>query len=99
MGQLKSVNYFLSSESKLNCMLHVLYYLTQKRLRSQYGWRLGLEFKKDIQAMTGGQYSNDLYLALVFTPWNKPSLVLMLAFTQPIRILLRSHSGIKTIDK
>ena len=88
MWQLKSVNYFLSSESHLYSMFHVLDYLPHKNMQNVN--RVG-NFTNFTQTQFGDEITAilllDSDLAFVFTPRDKPSLVLVLPFAQTIRIL------------
>ena len=89
MRQLESVNYFLGSESHLYRMFHVLDYLPQKNMQNI---NVNVSnFTNFTQKLFGDEITAilllDSHLAFVFTPWDKPSLVLVFPFAQTIRIL------------
>ena len=72
--QLESVHYFLSSEAQLDGMVHVFNHLNQRKLADK------------VKALSRDEI---LYLALLLAPGNEPGLMLMLAFAQAIRILVK----------
>ena len=89
MWQLKSVNYFLSSESHLYSMFHVLDYLPHMHMQN-INVNVG-NFTNFTQKLFGDEITAilllDSHLAFVFTPRDKPSLVLVLPLAQTIWIL------------